>query len=119
MSKLSRNKGANYEREISKTIHEVLGVRVKRNLTQYQQGEEGDLLMGPFVLECKRRKSIAIYEWMAQADAACKPDQVPVVVCRGDGKKSLMVMWLDDGLPLLGNELSLPDPDQESPQGEG
>ena len=108
MSKLSRNKGANYEREISKTIHEVLGVRVKRNLTQYQQGEEGDLLMGPFVLEC-----------MAQADAACKPEQVPVVVCRGDGKKSLMVMWLDDGLPLLGNELSLPDPDQDSPQGDG
>ncbi len=109
MSKLSRTKGATYEREVSNEIFDVLGVKLKRNLKQYQQSEEGDLIMGNYLIECKRRAKIGVHEFMDQADRACKPGQTPIVIMRADGKKSLAMMHLPDLLKLLGNEM---DPHQ-------
>ena len=119
MSKLSRQRGATYEREVSNQIFEMLGVRIKRNLKQYQEKDEGDLILGNFLIECKRRRAIAVYEWMEQADKACAPWETPVVVFRADGKKSMAMMHLPDLLKLLGNELIPPDPKRELPSGGG
>lgn len=106
MSKLSRQRGATYEREVANEIFEMLGIRIKRNLKQYQQSEEGDLILGDYLIECKRRRKIAVYDWMKQADTACTPGQTSVVICRADGEKSLAIMHLPDLLKLLGNELN-------------
>lgn len=117
MAKISRQRGANYEREVSSEIFDMLGVRIKRNLKQYQQSGEGDLILGDYVIECKRRRSIAVYDWMRQADEASAPWQTPIVVMRADGEKSLAVMHLPDLLKLLGNEI--PHQSQgESPSGD-
>ena len=97
--------GATYEREVAAKIHDVLGVKLKRNLQQYQEKGLGDLILGKFIIECKRRRKIAVYEFIEQAEAACKPGEVPVVIMRADGKESLALMYLDELLPLLGNEL--------------
>ena len=105
MAKISRQRGATYEREVANEIFDILGVKIKRNLKQYQEREEGDLLLGDYLIECKRRRKIAVYEFMEQADLACEPNQTPVVIMRADGKKSLAVMHLPDLLKLLGNEL--------------
>lgn len=105
MSKLSRTRGATYEREVSAAIFEQLGVRIKRNLSQYQEAGQGDLILGKFVIECKRRRKLAVYEFMDQAITASQAGQVPVVVMRGDGKESLAMMRLPDLLALLGNEI--------------
>lgn len=114
MGQKSRTKGAVYEREVSTAIFEALGVRTKRNLSQYQQSEEGDLDLAPFLIECKRRKSIAIYDWMTQAiTAAATKGRIPVVAMRADGKESLVVLRMKDALPLLGNELSPPEHSQD------
>ena len=78
MSKLSRQRGATYEREVSNEIFDILGVRIKRNLKQYQEADLGDLELGPYLIECKRRRAIAVHEWMEQADKACAPWQTPV-----------------------------------------
>ena len=43
MSKLSRTKGASFERELVKIFREELGVECRRNLTQYQESELGDI----------------------------------------------------------------------------
>ena len=119
MSKLARNRGASYEREVAADVFDLLGVKIKRNLQQYQEAEHGDLELGTFLIECKRRRRIAVYEWMEQADKACKQGQTPVVVFRADGKKSMAVMHLPDLLKLIGNELTPPDLERESPSGDG
>jgi N-dimethylarginine dimethylaminohydrolase len=119
MAKISRTRGATYEREVANEIFDMLGIRIKRNLKQYQQSEEGDLILGQFLIECKRRKKIAVHEFMEQADKACEPGQTPVVIMRADGKKSLAMMHLPDLLKLLGSELEDPHQSQgESPVGD-
>lgn len=104
MSKSQRTKGASYEREIVTQLRETLGVDVKRNLSQTRDSG-ADILLEKYVIECKRRAKIAIYEWVEQASASCSMGQRPIVVCRADGEESLVIMNLTDFLPLLGNEL--------------
>ena len=105
MSKSQRTKGAGYEREIVTALRETLGVDARRNLSQTRDSG-ADILLGKFVIECKRRASISIYQWMDQAEDSCNINQVPIVVCRGDGRESLVILNLTDFLPLLGNELT-------------
>jgi hypothetical protein len=50
MSKLARDRGANYEREVATAVFDTLGIKIKRNLQQYQTAELGDLELGPFLL---------------------------------------------------------------------
>ena len=116
MAKISRVRGATYEREVANEIFDSLGVRIKRNLKQYQQRDEGDLILGDYLIECKRRRKIAVYEFMAQADASWEYGQTPIVIMRADGEKSLAVMHLPDLLKLLREEIP-PDPEQDVPQG--
>jgi len=115
MSKLARDRGANYEREVAAAVFDATGIKIKRNLQQYQEAEHGDLELGPFLIECKRRRKVAVHEWMDQADKACKDGQTPVVIFRGDGKKSLVMFHLNDALKLMGNELTPPEPEQGVP----
>jgi hypothetical protein len=49
MSKLARNRGAQYEREVAAAVFDTLGIKIKRNLQQYQEAELGDLELGPFL----------------------------------------------------------------------
>ena len=57
------------------------------------------------MLEVKRRKSIAVYEWIDQAAAACAPYEVPVVICRGDKREFLVIQRLDDWMQMAKKEL--------------
>ena len=58
MSKYQRTKGAGYEREIVTALRETLGVDARRNLSQTRDSG-ADILLGKFVIECKRRASIS------------------------------------------------------------
>jgi hypothetical protein len=57
------------------------------------------------MIECKRRRKIALYEWMEQAKVSAKGEKMPVVICRADGKESLVIFTLDDAITLMQNEL--------------
>ena len=46
-----------------------------------------------------------IYDWMEQAEASCMSGEHPMVFCRADGKKWLVVMSAEEALKLIGNEL--------------
>lgn len=107
MGKSQRTKGHAYEREIVHSIRDTLGVDVSRNLTQTRDAG-ADILLDKYVIECKRRASISVYDWVRQAEAACALGQKPIVICRADGKESLVIMTLTDFLPLLGNEIVPP-----------
>ncbi len=104
MSKSQRTKGATYEREVCALLSDILGREVKRNIGQSRDGGD-DITIGHFRIECKRRARISVYEWLEQAEAAAKLGETPVVICRGDGKKSLAILDAVHLAKLMGNEL--------------
>lgn len=104
MGASQRRKGAAGERELAQILSEQLGWVVKRNIGQARDGGD-DITVGKFRFEAKRRKGIAVHEWVDQVVRASGPKDVPVVVCRGDGKEWLVVMRLTDAIPLIRGEL--------------
>ncbi len=105
MGKSQRTKGAAGEREVCHLIRDSLGIDAKRNLSQTREGG-CDIAVGPFHVEVKRRAKIGqVYDWMTQAQESCKNGERPVVFCRADNKKWLVVMPVEEALRLIGNEL--------------
>ena len=97
---MQRNKGATYEREIVHALVER-GYLAARNLTQTREGG-ADIILQDFIIECKRRASIAIYDWLDQATLAAKGRKRPLVVARGDRRESVVILRLEDFLDLVG-----------------
>ena len=108
MSKYQRDKGARFEREICNEIESITGFPARRNLTQTRDGGY-DIAFGKFRLECKARKSLSVYAFIEQCEAACSPSNVPVVICKADRKEPLVLMRFKDALPLLAGELTEDD----------
>lgn len=100
MGKMQRNKGATYEREIVHVLVER-GYMAARNLTQTREGG-ADIILQDFIIECKRRASIAVYDWLDQATLAAKGRKRPLVVARGDRRESVVILRLEDFLDLVG-----------------
>jgi len=105
MGAMQRRKGASYEREVAGQLALNLGVKVQRELSQSRDGGCDLSRVGPFVIECKRRARISVYEWMEQVIAAAKEREVPIVVMRADGEESLVLLRLSDFMPLMAGEL--------------
>lgn len=72
--KASRDKGARGELIVCKMLRDNLGGDYSRNLKQYQQSQEGDIgqLVGPYLLEVKNCKDLAIPAWWRQTVAAAQ-----------------------------------------------
>lgn len=105
MGKAQRTKGATFEREVCAALRDRLGIDVTRNIGQARDGGN-DIDVGPWVIECKRRKRlVTLRQWMDQAKAAIpavlrrRPNggliPVPVVVLRDDGGDPLVLCTLD------------------------
>ena len=105
MGKLSRRKGAGGEREVCALLTNALGEHITRRLGQAR--DSGcDIELPPFVVEVKRRKRLGnLHEWMKQATEACEVGDKPVVMCRGDGERWLVVMEFDDWVEIAREEL--------------
>jgi hypothetical protein len=104
----SRNKGAGFERDIINAFKEFLGVDCKRNLEQWRSGGD-DIDLPPYSIECKRRATIAIYDWWHQAcDSAEAKKRVPILIVKADRKKPLVVMDLREFMKLIREEVSHP-----------
>ena len=97
---MQRRKGAAYEREIANAIG------AKRNIGQARDGGD-DITIEGYRIECKRRATLGpMVGWMEQAQASCKTDtEVPVVICRGDGGESLVILRFKDWTDLNGFSL--------------
>ena len=99
MGKSQRTKGAGFEREIVRALKEM-GYDADRNLDQWRDGG-GDIRLDHWMIECKRRAKISVYEWMEQAIKAANDKQVPVVVARGDNKEALAILRFRDFLEIF------------------
>lgn len=97
MGRMSRNKGAAFEREIAIRLSALLGRDVKRRLGQAR--DAGHDLDGtdPFLIECKRRARISVYEWYEQVvKAAAGRGGIPMVIMRQDNGEALVLLSLID-----------------------
>jgi len=102
MSKSQRTKGAQFEREVA-SMFKFAGYEAKRNLGQTRDGGH-DLDVEchiPLTIECKRRKkAMQAMKWLEQADAA-EQEGMSVVVTRGDGGRTAVVMYWEDWISLF------------------
>ena len=106
MGKSQRTKGAAGERELCHILSTELGAAVHRNLSQSRDGG-CDISVGGYRVEVKRRARIgSLYEWMNQAEASCSAGNLPVVVCRADGKGWLAVVPFEDWMRLAREEVA-------------
>jgi hypothetical protein len=88
--KMSRTKGATFERLVAKKLHLLTGVKFDRNLSQYQKKGQGDLTPDsadwPFLIECKHCNTAELPAWRRQAVAAAEgTGKAPCVIYRITG----------------------------------
>lgn len=107
MSASQRRKGMAGENEAASWLQDRLGTVVKRQLGQARDGG-CDLSVGPFRIEVKRRARISSLKWLDQAQAACQPGQIPVVLCRQDRGEWVVMFRAEDALALMRGELNGP-----------
>lgn len=94
-NKRNREKGAEFEREMCTQIRAVVGVDVERCLTQSRSGgsDTEEALMGIYTVEMKRRSSLAVTPWIAQATkAAREAHHEPLILMRADRQDALAVV---------------------------
>ena len=91
-----RNKGAAFEREVCSWIFDEFGVRVRRNLEQYQVVDLADIEMPPFTIECKRYGSGNWHkpDWWEQVCRAARDDGIPLLIYRYDRQPTRIVLPL-------------------------
>ena len=97
MSKKSRDKGANFERDCVKTIADQLGYECKRNLDQTRDGGFDIELASLFAIECKRYAASAggwfQPAWWEQAKtSAALSNLVPCLFYRYDRQPLRIVL---------------------------
>jgi len=105
MGKLQRQRGAATEREIASHLSVQLGIEVKRKLGQARDSGE-DINVPPFRIEVKRRRKLAVLDFMRQCETGSTAGEVSVVIMRVDGDMRPVVMLrLDDFIPLMRTRL--------------
>lgn len=102
----SRRKGADYEREVA-TMFRAKGLNARRG--QQYSGANGDPdvvvedLPG-YHMELKRRartiSATEMYKYMGQSADDARENEMPVVIHRIDGEKSLVTMRLEDWIVM-------------------
>ena len=94
----SRNKGANYERQVANLFNQAGYPEAQRGLGQCRDaGEVSDVTGVPGLwIECKKHRLVSIPAAMKQAQDACPADQTPIVVSMNDRDQTLVTMrWAD------------------------
>lgn len=100
MGKLSRTKGAKFEREIAAYfndhLEDILEEKVKRNLDQYQAKGLHDLTLPGVMIECKRQKSVRdgdVKKWWTETlDQVEGQEAMPVLIYRADAQTAKAVV---------------------------
>jgi len=103
MGKLSRDKGVRWELEIAKRLRTIFGDSVKRGF-QWRGAEQPDVECPAFWIEAKHHRRVNIRKSFEQALGDATADEskrTPVLVCKDDNKRPLVVMDFEDWLELI------------------
>ena len=102
MGKAQREKGKRAERATAKEIAERFGVDAHRGWQARDGADAPDVVGLPgWWIEVKSGKALAPKAALEQADAARKPDDVPVAVLRYDRQRPMAIMYWEDLLFLM------------------
>lgn len=107
MSRMQRDKGANWEREVCRRFS-AIGMPAKRRLTEVREGNEGDVMLAEcFSIQCKVGASPSPYRALREAIDAASPGDYPVAIIRrnqrnGTKKLDMACLPLSDFLELVG-----------------
>ena len=100
MAKISRDRGARFEREVVSLCNDYGYPAFRTAQHKGKTGKAADVEGVPGLhIEAKRRRSIGAYEWVHQAVEEASAEgkgNIPVVFCRADGERMLAVMLADD-----------------------
>lgn len=99
----SRQKGAAGERELSRKLEEVFGIKCRRSQQFCGANGDSDVVGIPGVhIECKRVEKLNIHEAVKQAVSdSSKTGGVPVVCHRKNREEWLLTVRLDDAMKLF------------------
>lgn len=94
--KRSRDKGAQGEREFLNMLSERLGIPLKRNLGQYQEGGVDNQQIADMAIEIKRAKILSMGRaWRQACMNAAELNKRPVLAYRLDRSKWKIIVQMD------------------------
>ena len=101
----SRRKGANAEREVAHILQDHGFPGAERNLEQSRDGG-GDIVIGGYVFEVKRRARLAESAWREQVRRASHAHNArPVLVTRADNEEwwfsQPRLDWLEEHMRMV------------------
>ena len=105
MGKLSRDKGARWEREVAKALRAIDPASKRTGYHQVAQGgsqDACDVSAGLFWAECKVGARPPILGALRQAEAGCPVGRFPIAVCKVDRQAATVTMSLETFLELAG-----------------
>lgn len=96
--KHSRNKGANYEREIARKFSSVFP-KARRQLEYHQDDANGVDIQGTgkLKIQCKRFKGYAPISKIKEI----QPSGIHCLVTKGDRERDVICLYLDDFLEII------------------
>lgn len=105
MGKMSRDKGARFEREVAALFH-AGGFGKAYRSAQYcgYTGHAADVEGVPGIhIECKHSEKMRLYDWMEQAtrDAEAHGTDLPVVIHKQNHKDVLVTMRWEDWIEIF------------------
>jgi len=97
MGKRSIRKGKAFERRIARWLSSVLGMEVRRQTDEPQQGNVGDVRVSlspstRLVVQAKHQKQPSPWRAIEEAESAADPDDIAVACVRRHGGEDIVVM---------------------------
>jgi hypothetical protein len=103
VSKMSRTKGAVFEREVVRLIREAGWTSARRTSDGRVQHGRGDVMGGPggVHIECKRQERLNVPAAFQQIARDAAPTDIPVLIHRPSRCELMATLPLDELLALL------------------
>jgi len=92
-----RTKGHSFERFIAKLLKPFFP-QAKRHLEYQMSSCDGYDIDGttPFKIQCKAYNKIAVYKWLEEIKINSNNNEIPLLICKADHKKPIIIGYLDD-----------------------
>ena len=98
---MSRQKGSASEREVFKIIEDRTGIKLMRNLDQYQKSDSDAHVLG-FCIEIKRQEVLSLRSWWEQVCVVAeKQHEIPCLIYRQNRQPWRVVLPLASMSPML------------------
>ena len=109
MAKISRDRGAKFEREVSGLFRDWGHEAFRTAQHMGKTGQAPDVKVKGLHVECKRRRSLAVMDFYKQARADALAEgkgNLPAVIMRADNEPPMVMMHFEDWIQLYNEWIS-------------